>query len=230
MSPYATSLQQHTAHFLFLVWQTMQVKRFNNVIAAFDALNAQDPNLLTVNGVDLSKELVYAQRLSEMLARYAPQASEALKLAARCQHIQRWKSPRESFAMTKSGYLQWRNQLKNFHAEVASHVLKDNGYDEETVAKVCGLLKKENLHIDADTQTLEDVIVLAFLEHDLGDFVQKHGDYTEEKFITILRKSYLKMSNKGRAAALTLITLPAHLLPVIQKAIASTTISTSLKQ
>ena len=199
---------------------TIHLERFNNTIAAFDALNAQDPHLLAVNEVDLPKELVYAQRMSEMLDRYAPQASETLKLAARCQHIQRWKSPRADFPMTKSGYMQWRSQLKNFHAELASQILKDNGYDEDTVVKVCGLLKKENLHADADMQTLEDVIVLAFLEHDLDEFVQKHSDYTEEKFITILRKSYLKMSIKGRAAALTLITLPAHLLPVVQKAIA----------
>ncbi|MDX1914146.1 MAG: DUF4202 domain-containing protein [Methylophilus sp.] len=193
--------------------------RFHNTIASFDALNAQDPNLQTVNGVAQPKELVYAQRLSEMLLRYAPNASEALKLAARCQHIQRWKILRSEYPMTKSGYMQWRTKLKNFHAEVAGEILKENGYDENTIQKVSDLLKKENLHSDPDMQTLEDVIVLAFLEHDLEAFVQKYSDYTEDKFITILRKSYLKMSEKGRAAALTLITLPAHLLPVVQKAI-----------
>lgn len=193
--------------------------RFNNTIAAFDALNAQDPNLITINGVDLPKELVYAQRMSEMLERYTPSASEALKLAAHCQHIQRWKSPRSDFPMTKQGYMQWRGQLKNFHAEVASQVLKHHGYDETTIAKVCSLLKKENLSSDTDMQTLEDVIVLAFLEHDLEEFVQKHGDYSEEKFITILRKSYLKMSLNGRAAAMSIIKLPPHLLPVVQKAV-----------
>ena len=193
--------------------------RFNNTIAAFDAMNAQDPNLITINGVDLPKELVYAQHMSEMLERYTPSASEALKLAARCQHIQRWKSPRSDFPMTKQGYMQWRGQLKNFHAEVASQVLKHHDYDEATIAKVCSLLKKENLSSDTDMQTLEDVIVLAFLEHDLEEFVQKHGDYSEEKFITILRKSYLKMSLNGRAAAMSIIKLPPHLLPVVQKAV-----------
>ncbi|HAF02017.1 MAG TPA: DUF4202 domain-containing protein [Methylophilaceae bacterium] len=193
--------------------------RFHNTIASFDALNAQDPHLQTVNGVAQPKELVYAQRLSEMLLRYAPNASEALKLAARCQHIQRWKIPRSEYPMTKPGYMQWRTKLKNFHAEVAGEILIENGYDENTIQKVSALLKKENLHSDAEMQTLEDVIVLAFLEHDLEAFVQKYSDYTEDKFITILRKSYLKMSEKGRAAALTLITLPAHLLPVVQKAI-----------
>lgn len=194
--------------------------RFNKTIAAFDALNTQDPNLQTVNGIAHPKELVYAQRLSEMLDRYAPNASEALKLAVRAQHIQRWKSPRSDFPMTKPGYMQWRGQLKSFHAEIATQVLTDNGYDEATIAKVCSLLKKKNLQSDAEMQTLEDVIVLAFLEHDLEAFVEKYKDYPEEKFITILRKSYLKMSEKGRAAALTLINIPKHLLSLVQKAIA----------
>lgn len=193
--------------------------RFSNTIAGFDAINAQDPNMQNINGVDRPKELVYAERLSEMLNRYAPDASESLKLAARCQHIQRWKSPRSDFPMTKSGYMQWRGQLKIFHAKVATEVLTSHGYDAKIIAKVCSLLKKENLRSDADMQTLEDVIVLAFLEHDLDAFVKKYSDYPEEKFLTILRKSYMKMSEKGKAAALQIIKLPEHLLPVIQKAI-----------
>lgn len=194
--------------------------RYTTTIAAFDALNAQDPNLQTADGKQQPKELVYAQRLSEMLGRYAPQASEALKLAARAQHVQRWTIPRADFPMTKPGYMQWRGKLKSYHAEVASKVLADNGYDVETTQKVSGLLKKENLRSDTDMQTLEDVIVLAFLEHDLEAFVEKYSDYTEEKFLTILRKSYLKMSDKGKQAALTLIKIPEHLLPVVLKAVA----------
>lgn len=199
---------------------TKDQTRYTSTIAAFDALNAQDPNLQTENGKQQPKELVYAQRLSEMLDRYAPQASEALKLAARAQHVQRWTIPRADFPMTKPGYMQWRGKLKSYHAEVASKVLADNGYDVETTQKVSALLKKENLRSDADMQTLEDVIVLAFLEHDLEAFVEKYSDYTEEKFLTILRKSYLKMSDKGKQAALTLINIPEHLLPVVLKAVA----------
>lgn len=197
------------------------LNRYNTAIAAFDALNAQDPNLQqTADGKQQPKELVYAQRLSEMLNRYAPQASEALKLAARAQHVQRWTIPRADFPMTKPGYMQWRGKLKSYHAEVASKVLADNGYDVETTQKVSALLKKENLRSDADMQILEDVIVLAFLEHDLEAFVEKYSDYTEDKFLTILRKSYLKMSDKGKQAALTLIKIPEHLLPVVLKAVA----------
>jgi uncharacterized protein DUF4202 len=194
--------------------------RFNNTIAAFDALNAQDPNKVTVDGIQQPKELIYAQRMTEMLNRYAPEASESLQLATRAQHIKRWTIPRNDFPITKPGYLQWRTKLKSFHAEIAAKVLKDNEYDEETIGKVSVLLKKEHLRANPDTQTLEDVIVLAFLEHDLEAFVEKYSDYPEEKFLTILRKSYLKMSDKGRAAALSLITIPEHLLPVVLKAVA----------
>jgi hypothetical protein len=194
--------------------------RFNNTIASFDAINAQDPNQINIDDKQQPKELVYAERLSEMLNRYAPDASEALKLAIRAQHIQRWISPRSDYPMTKPGYMQWRSNLKNHHAEVASKVMQDQGYDAETIQQVASLLKKENLRTNADTQTLEDVIVLAFLEHDLADFVEKYRDYTEEKFLTILRKSYLKMSEQGRAAALTIINIPEHLLPVVLKAVA----------
>jgi hypothetical protein len=194
--------------------------RFNNTITSFDAINAQDPNQISVDGKQLPKELIYAQRLSDMLARYAPNASEVLKLATRAQHIQRWISPRNDYPMTKPGYMQWRSNLKNHHAEIASKVMQEHGYDEESIQQVASLLKKENLHSNADTQTLEDVIVLAFLEHDLEAFVQKYSDYSEDKFLTILRKSYLKMSEQGRAAALSIITIPEHLLPIVLKAVA----------
>lgn len=198
---------------------SIDLERFNNTIANFDAINAKDPNQQTINGVDRPKELLYAERLSETLSRYAPKASETLKLAARAQHIQRWISPRSDYPMTKPGYMQWRGNLKKHHANVASKIMQEQGYDEDTTQQVVSLLKKENLHSNADMQTLEDVIVLAFLEYDLDAFVQKYSDYPEEKLLTILRKSYLKMSEKGRAAALTLITIPEHLLPVVLKAV-----------
>jgi uncharacterized protein (UPF0335 family) len=193
--------------------------RFNNTIASFNAINALDPNQININGKQRPKELVYAERLSEMLNRYAPEASEALRLAVCAQHIQRWISPRSDYPLTKPGYMHWRNNLKNHHAEVASNVMQQQGYDAKTIRQVASLLKKENLHTNADTQTLEDVIVLAFLEHDLADFVEKYSDYPEEKLFTILRKSYLKMSEAGRAAALNIIHVPEHLLPVVVKAV-----------
>lgn len=199
--------------------QHMNTQRFNDTLAAFDALNSQDQTIIMVDNVAQPKALIYAQRMSEMLARYAPDASEALQLAARSQHIQRWKIPRSDYPMTKPGYFAWRTKLKSFHAEIATQVLTTHGFDETTINKVCALLNKENLSSDPEMQTLEDVIVLAFLEHDLTEFAGMHPEYTEAKFVDILRKSYLKMSPKGREAALSLIKLPQDLVPLIQKAI-----------
>lgn len=193
--------------------------RFNNTIAKFDSVNSQDPNIIKVNDVDYPKELVYSKRLSEMLQRYQPDASEALQLAARAQHIERWVMPRSDYPMTKPGYMQWRGKLKLYHAKVAEHIMRENDYDDATIAQVASLIKKEDLRTNPDMQTLEDVIVLSFLTHDLEAFVEKYKDYPEKKFIDILRKSYKKMSAKGQAAALNLITIPEHLLPVVQKAV-----------
>jgi len=198
---------------------TGDLERFNNTIADFDAINAEDPNKINVGDKSLPKELVYAERLSEMLSRYAPDSSEPLKLATRAQHIQRWSSPRSDYPMTKPGYMQWRGNLKIHHAQVASKIMQEQRYDDGTIQQVASLLRKENLSANVDMQTLEDVIVLAFLEHDLNAFVQKYSAYPEEKILTILRKSYLKMSEKGRAAAFSLISIPEHLVPVVLKAV-----------
>ena len=195
-------------------------ERFNRAIACFDAAHAEDPNRETVDGNEYPKELLYASRMSAMLDRFVVDASEALQLATRCQHIQRWKIARASYPMTRAGYYQWRTRLKDFHAEIADAILREVGYDDDTIVRVRSLLKKEHLKLDADAQALEDVIVLVFLESYLVDFVHEHSDYDEEKFIDILRKTLKKMSAQGREAALTIIELPPSLLPTIQKAIA----------
>ena len=60
--------------------------RFDNAIARFDAANAEDPNRELVDGRQRPKELLYAERLTAMLARFVPDASEALRLAAAGAH------------------------------------------------------------------------------------------------------------------------------------------------
>lgn len=193
--------------------------RFKEAIASFDAANAEDPNREIADGKEYPKELLYAQRMSAMLERLTEEASEALRLAVRCQHIQRWKIPRADYPMTRAGYHQWRTRLRDFHAELTAALLKDVGYDDETIARVCSLIKKERLQQDAEAQTLEDVAVLVFIESYLEDFVRAHPEYDEAKLIDILRKSLRKMSARGREAALTIITLPSALLPTIQKVV-----------
>jgi Domain of unknown function (DUF4202) len=192
--------------------------RYNRAIARFDDANAEDPNAETVGGRARPKELVYAERMSAMLERFVPDASEILRLAARCQHIQRWKIPRADFPMDRIGYLQWRKRLNKFHAQLAGDILRDVGYDEAAVSRVASLLKKEALKTDSDAQALEDVVGLVFLESYLAGFVAAHGLYDPAKFAEILAKTAKKMSARGRAAALTLIALPADLAAVVKRA------------
>src|ERR1700687_5071845 len=93
-------------------------QRFERAIARFDAANAEDPNREPADGREWPKELLYAERMSAMLERFAPDASETLRLAARCQHIQRWKIPRAEYPMDRIGYLQWRKRLNKLHAQL----------------------------------------------------------------------------------------------------------------
>jgi Domain of unknown function (DUF4202) len=200
---------------------TSASERFDWAIAQFDAANAEDPNHETVDGRARPKELLYAERLTAMLARFAPNATEPLRLAARCQHIERWTIPRATYPMTRAGYQQWRTRLRDYHAARAGAMLRDAGYDAASIARVSSLIRKEALKTDAEAQALEDVVALVFMESYLDDFVAKHPGYDETKFLDILQKTARKMSARGRAAALTLISPPAVLLPVLLKAFGS---------
>ena len=193
---------------------------FAQAIAQFDAANAEDPNREAVDGAMRPKELVYADRMTAMLARIDPDASEALRLAVRCQHIERWKIPRAEYPMTRAGYQQWRTRLRDFHADRARAILQDAGYNDATIGRVRALIRKEGLKTDAEAQALEDIVALVFLESYLEDFVAKHAGYDDAKFIDILRKTARKMSARGRAAALSQISPPATLMPAIRVAMA----------
>ncbi len=194
--------------------------RFDAAIARVDAANAEDPNQEVADGHAAPKELIYGRRMSAMLARFAPEASEAVRLAVRCQHIRRWEIPRDSYPRDKPGYKQWRTRLQQFHAETAANILRELGYDEDLIGRVQSLLRKEALKVNPETQLLEDVIGLVFLERYLVDFVAQHPEYDEAKWIDILQKTWRKMSPAGHAAALKLIKLPEGLLPLILKAVA----------
>ena len=103
--------------------------RYSSAIAAFGKANEEDPNKEMHDGKEYPKELLYAIRMGEMQERYVPEASEAVKLAVRAQHIQRWKIPRSEFSMDRQGYLQWRTKLYKFHAETAAGLMREVGYD-----------------------------------------------------------------------------------------------------
>ena len=181
----------------------------------FDEANKQDPNTEGFEGTTYPKEVLYGIRMTERLNAFDPNASEALRLTARCQHICRWEIPRESYEMNREGYLRWRQELKKFHATKAASILEDIGYDKETIDNVKFLLQKKQLKKNEETQTLEDVICLVFLEFYFEPFAHKHP---EDKTIDILQKTWRKMSTKGQEAALEL-PLSKFSLDLITKAL-----------
>ncbi|MEA1787592.1 DUF4202 domain-containing protein [Arenibacter sp. GZD96] len=193
----------------------MSVDKLHKAFALFDQANAQDPNVAVFEGKSYPKELLYAIRMTHKLDTFEPEASEPLKLTARCQHICRWEIPRESYPMDRPGYLKWRQDLKKFHADKASQILQEVGYDQEMIDRVAFLLVKKQLKKNPETQTLEDVICLVFLEFYFEPFAAKHP---EEKTIDILQKTWRKMSEKGQKEALKLALSPAS-LSLIKKAI-----------
>ena len=162
------------------------------------------------------KELLYARRMTACLDRFHPHAPEPVRLAARCQHIRRWTVPRADYPEGRDGYRSWRTELARFHASTAAAILWEVGYDDSTVLRVGSLLQKERLKADPDVQLLEDVICLVFLEHYLADFVPKHD---EAKLLGVLRKTWRKMSDTGRGAALVL-DLPPDLRALVERAVA----------
>lgn len=200
---------------------TQSQQTFEKAIALIDAANGEDPNRVTVDGKEWPKELLYSHRMSDMLQRFAPDADDAVKLAMRAQHIQRWKSPRSDYPMDRIGYLKWRTDLYKFHAETAGKLLAEAGYDEETIERVKQMVGKRGLKVNPDTQMLEDVTDLVFIEHYMLEFAGKHPEYDEEKWLEIVRKTWKKMSEQGQQFALSgNIKLPEPLLPLIQKAVA----------
>jgi hypothetical protein len=188
--------------------------RLEKAFITFDAYNANDPHLEKANGVNEPKELLYARRMTERLNKYKSDVPEYIQLAARCQHIGRWEIPRSTYPMDKKGYLQWRNTLKIHHAKIADQILTSSGYDNVTVEKVKSLLLKKELQTSADTQLLEDVICLVFIEHYLEDFADQHDD---EKVVDILRKTLKKMTPRAISEALT-ITVSSRIGGLIGKA------------
>jgi hypothetical protein len=176
-------------------------ERFAAAIQKIDEANSTDANRETYQGKEYPKELLYSKRMTDWLKRLEPNSSEALRLAARGQHICRWTIPRDSYPNDRPGYLRWRNDCKRMHADKLGEILRDVGYDGETIARVQSLVRKEHLKADPETQLLEDVICLVFLENYLTDFVAQHD---ETKIIDIIRKTWRKMSLRGHEAAIQL--------------------------
>lgn len=179
----------------------MNVLRFQNALQRIDTANAKDPNTVAIDGAIIAKELLYSNRMLTRLMDFAPDASEAIQIAAKAQHICRWEIARNSYPMDRVGYLKWREALKKFHASKTTSILEEVGYESSFIERVCFLIEKKLLKKDVETQLLEDVICLVFLEYYLEEFVVKHDT---EKLKNIIVKTWNKMSEKGQQTALTL--------------------------
>jgi len=197
---------------------TETTTRLEAAFQAFDDANAADPNKVVADGVEWPKELLYGRQMSRWMERFAPDAPEALKLAARCQHIRRWEIPRDDYPRDRVGYLKWRTELKHMHARIAGEILEAAGYDADTIARVQSLMKKEHLKSDPEAQRLEDVVCLVFLENWFADFSKQHEP---DKVVDIVAKTWKKMSPAGHRAALALAgDLPEDARGLVERALA----------
>ncbi|MGL1885905.1 MAG: DUF4202 domain-containing protein [Reichenbachiella sp.] len=177
------------------------MNKLQAVLNSIDEVNKKDPNIELWEGKEHPKELIYSQRMSEMLTTYNSDPSDELQIAARGQHIMRWHIARSSYSMDRPGYLKWRTMLKLHHGEVLSGIMGEQGYDATAIDKVVGLVTKKKLKSDLETKELEDVVCLVFLKYHLDAFITKHE---EAKIIDIIQKTWGKMTNRGHEWALKL--------------------------
>lgn len=190
--------------------------RFETAIRRFDEENSRDPNVASVNNSPQPREWVYAGWLSDWVLRLCPDASEALRLAARCQHICRWMIARDSYPMTRAGYLRWREALKKFHAQKAGEILREVGYPENVIEHVQTLNLKDRFPHDPESRVLEDALCLVFLERQFAELAAKTD---EAKMISLLQKTWHKMTPAAHGEALNLPFGP-HEKALLEKALA----------
>jgi hypothetical protein len=191
----------------------------DKVLAAIDAVNQEDPNSTLMNNQYQPKEFIYGQYMTECLNQYWPNSNENLQIAVRAQHIKRWHLKRSEFPEGKQGYLTWRKELGKFHAETTKQLMIENDYDEIFAEKTACIIRKEKLKSNSDSQTLEDVACLVFLQYYFDEFAAKYTEKNnEEKIIRIVQLTWKKMSERGHEIALSL-TLPDHLAALVNKAL-----------
>lgn len=195
------------------------ISKLEKTLNAIDSINQEDPNTTIIDDKAQPKELVYGLYMTECLSQYWPQANEFLQIAVRAQHIKRWHLKRSEFPEGKQGYLTWRKELGKFHAQTTKALMLDNGYSEEEAEKTACIIRKEKLKRNPDSQTLEDVACLVFLQYYFDEFAAKYTKADNEaKIIRIVQLTWKKMSERGHEIALSL-TLPDHLATLVNKAL-----------
>ena len=163
-------------------------------------------------------ELVYADRMEAWLLQLAPASSELLRLAARCQHLERWTVPRNSYPEGRAGYLTWRRLLYGKQAERTRDLLVQAGVSSQEAEDAATWVSKTGLQTNPNTQLLEDAACLVFLENEISTFAAEHAHYPREKFIAIVAKTWRKMSPTARDAAAS-IDLPPAIAEIVREAV-----------
>jgi len=181
-----------------------------------DAAHAADPKRATDGR---AAELVYAERMESWVVRLAPEAPPLLRLAARCQHLERWSVPRATFPLGKPGYLAWRCSLYVKQAMRAKELLHQAGVPAGEADEVAAWVSKTGLKTNPGSQALEDASCLVFLENEIEAFAAQHADYPAEKFVDIIQKTWRKMSPAAQQAALGL-KLPPAIAELVRAAVA----------
>jgi hypothetical protein len=184
---------------------------------SIDAAHGADPKR-TADG--RAAELAYADRMEAWVVKLVPTAAPILRLAARCQHLERWSVPRATFPEGKAGYLKWRQSLYKKQADRAKELLLAAGVPANEADEAATWVSKTAIKTNAGSQALEDAACLVFLENEIGDFAAQHADYPREKFVDILRKTWRKMSPGAQQAALAL-DLPPAIGALVREAVAS---------
>ena len=190
-------------------------ERYQAAILAIDRANACDTTRLSSGSSQEPKEIVHGRMVSDWILRLLPEASEALRLAGRAHHLERWKIPRASYPDGREGYLLWRRDLQDHHVQRAREILADLGYDDALLERVETILRKRRLRSDPEVQCFEDALCLVFLETQFRDLAHRLG---EDKMVEVLRRTLVKMSPHGKRAA-TEIALPAGESALLAKAL-----------
>jgi tRNAThr (cytosine32-N3)-methyltransferase len=189
---------------------------FSRARELIDSAHAADPQRAADGR---PAELVYAERMEAWVVRVAAEPTALLRLAARCQHLERWSVPRASFPEGKANYLAWRRSLYTKQAERARALLLEAGVSAADATEVATWVSKTGLKTNPGTQALEDAACLVFLENEIGAFAAQHAEYPREKFVEIIKKTWRKMSPRAQALALGLA-LPADVAALVQEATA----------
>jgi hypothetical protein len=179
-------------------------QRYTAVIADIDRANADDPRTIDIEGRARPYEVIYSERMTQRLATMYPEASELLRIAARGQHIRRFDIPRSQFAEGRDGYNEWRRTCRDHHAKLLRDIMSRHGYDSRDIEHVAKLVRKEQLKKDKESQALENVVDVVFLDHYFDEFYSKYSQYDDAKIVDIIGKTLRKMSPKGHQAALAL--------------------------